>query len=646
MNILMLVKLRVLRTSKSPFEKLEHVAVPSDVFGRSVDRRTGRSIVRSLEPHYSQVRSMTWDAILTLITLALVLGSLVLTRVSADLVLMTALAFLLIAGILSPAGALAGFANPGVITIATLYVVAAGLKETGAVQWIARRLLGHPKTEKGAQLRMLAPTGILSAFMNNTAVVAMFIPAIQDWAQRLGISASKLLLPLSYAAILGGTCTLIGTSTNLVINGMLQSRLDIQLGLFELAWVGVPLLLAGGAFLVLLGSRLLPDRGGMREELDQVREYGVEVEVARFGPLVGKTIAEAGLRALNYGYLTEIDRGGRLITAVEPDRMLEGGDKLYFVGAPECASELRRIQGLKSANGSVHKLEIENHQRCLVEVVLGPEFPGLGKTIRDSRFRTRFNAVILSVSREGKRVPGKLGDITFRMGDTLLLEASQQFVEQYQFRRDFLLVSALNDSTPPDFRKAPLALTILLGMVLASASGLLQIIEAALLAAGAMIVTGCINASRARRSVDLPVLIVIGASFALGNALTATGAAQWIAGGLFGLGPLSPWLALALIYILTAVFTELITNNAAAVLMFPIALAVSEQLGVNFLPFAIAVMFAASASFITPLGYQTNLMVYGPGRYQFTDYVKIGLPLSLLVGAVSIGLIPLVWGFG
>src|SRR5690554_1154531 len=282
---------------------------------------------------------MEWQAVLTLITLAGVLGTLAFSRVSADLVLMGALTLLLLAGILEPAEALAGFANPGVITIATLYVVAAGLKETGAVQWIARLLLGHPKTSRGAQLRMIVPTGVLSGFMNNTAVVAMFIPAIQDWAQRLGIPASKLLLPLSYAAILGGTCTLIGTSTNLVVDGLLQSMLGINLGIFELAWVGVPLLVVGGAFLVLIGHRLLPDRGGLTEELDQIREYGVEVEVESPGPLVGKTIAQAGLRALTYGYLTEIDRDGRLITAVEPDRTLQAGDKLYFVGR----SEERRV---------------------------------------------------------------------------------------------------------------------------------------------------------------------------------------------------------------------------------------------------------------------------------------------------------------
>ncbi|MFC6684508.1 SLC13 family permease [Marinobacter koreensis] len=369
------------------------------------------------------------------------------------------------------------------------------------------------------------------------------------------------------------------------------------------------------------------------------------MEVDSAGPLIGKTIAEAGLRALSYGYLTEIDRKGRLITAVEPDRTLQSGDKLYFVGAPECASELRRIQGLRPASGSVHKLDIANHQRCLVEVVLGQEFPALGKSVRESRFRTRFNAAILSVSREGRRVPGKLGDIQFKVGDTLLLEASHEFAEQYRFRRDFLLVSALNDSTPPDFHKAPRALVILALMAAVSAFGVLSILEAALLAAGAMIATGCVTATRARRSLDIPVLIVIAASFALGNAMTETGAAQFIAEGLLSFGGFTPWLALAVIYVLTLVFTELITNNAAAVLMFPIAVAVSDQLAVSPLPFAVAVMFAASASFMTPLGYQTNLMVYGPGRYRFTDYLRVGAPLSVLVGVVVVGLVPVVWGF-
>ncbi|MDN3522107.1 SLC13 family permease [Halomonas ramblicola] len=584
-------------------------------------------------------------AILTLLTIVLTLATLAATRLAPDVVLMGALAFLVISGILAPAQALVGFSNPGVMTIATLYVVAAGLKETGAVQWLAHRLLGQPRRLRQAQLRVLLPASGLSAFMNNTTVVAMFIPAIQEWASRLKLPPSKLLLPLSYAAILGGTCTLIGTSTNLVVNGLLQSEQGVELAMFSLAWVGVPLVLVGGVFLYLFADRLLPDRQGALEQLEQAREYAVEVVVDAKGPLVGKTIADAGLRSLSHGYLADIERHGKLLTAVPPDTELQESDILVFIGAPECARELRRIHGLRPAGGDVHKLDIAHHRRCLVEAVIGPDFAGLNQTVRESRFRSRYQAVILSISRHGKRLPGKLGDIRLQVGDTLLLETAQDFVDQYRYRKDFLLVSGLNDSTPPDFRKAPIALGVLAGMVAASASGLLSILEAALLAGGAMLVTRCVPASKARRYVDLSVLIVIAASFALGAAMTKTGAAAQIAQWLLLIDGLAPWAALALVYLMTVVFTELITNNAAAVLMFPIAVAVAEQLGVSFMPFTIAIMFAASASFMTPLGYQTNLMVLGPGGYRFTDYLRLGAPLSLLVGITAVGLIPLVWGF-
>nr|WP_299379314.1 SLC13 family permease [uncultured Halomonas sp.] len=588
---------------------------------------------------------MNVHALMTLAVIVVVLATLALTRIAADVIMMAALAFLVIFGILGPGEALAGFANPGVMTIATLYIVAAGLKETGSIQWIAHRLLGQPHHIKQAQLRVLLPASGLSAFMNNTTVVAMFIPAIQEWAQRLKMPPSKLLLPLSYAAILGGTCTLIGTSTNLVVDGLLQSEKGVSLGMFELAWVGGPLLLVGGAFLWLFADRLLPDRQGALEQLEQAREYSVEVSIESDGPLPGKTIADAGLRSMTYGYLADIERDGHLMTAVPPDTRLRANDILIFIGAPECARELRRVHGLKPANGDVHKLDIALHRRCLVEAVIGHDFAGLYQTVRESRFRSRFQAVILSISRAGRRLPGKVGDIELQVGDTLLMETTQEFVEQYRHRKDFLLVSALNDSTPPDFRKAPAALTILVVMVLSSASGLLSILEAAFLAAGAMLATRCLSASKARHYVDLSVLIVIAASFSLGAAMSKTGAAGQIAQWLMFANGLSPWLVLALVYLMTVIFTELITNNAAAVLMFPIAMAVAEQLDVSFMPFAIAIMVAASASFMTPLGYQTNLMVMGPGGYRFSDYLRIGAPLSALVAITAIMLIPVIWEF-
>ncbi|WP_445157477.1 SLC13 family permease [Halomonas sp. E14] len=588
---------------------------------------------------------MPFEALFTLGIVVSVLIALAMSRVAPDTILMAALAVLMISGILTPGEALAGFGNPGVMTIAVLYVVAAGLKETGAIQWLAHRLLGQPQRLRQAQLRVLLPASVLSAFMNNTTVVAMFIPAVQEWAGRLKLPPSKLLLPLSYAAIIGGTCTLIGTSTNLVVDGLLQSEKGIGLAMFSLAWVGVPIVLIGGTFLYLFADRLLPNRQGVLEQLEQAREYSVEVVVDEKGPLVGKSIADAGLRHLSFGYLADIERHGRLLTAVPPSTELQAGDILIFIGAPECARELRRIHGLKPASGDVHKLDIAHHQRCLVEAVLGPDFGGLNQTVRESRFRSRYQAVILSISRHGRRLPGKLGDIRLQVGDTLLIETAQDFVDQYRYRKDFLLVSALNDSTPPDFRRAPVAMGILAAMVAASATGLLSILEAALLAGGGMLVTRCVPASKARRYVDLSVLVVIASSFALGAAMTKTGAAAQVAQWLLLIEDLAPWAALALVYLMTVLFTELITNNAAAVLMFPIAVAVAEQLGVSFMPFIIAIMFAASASFMTPLGYQTNLMVLGPGGYRFTDYLRLGAPLSLIVGITAVTLIPLVWSF-
>lgn len=587
---------------------------------------------------------MGYEAYLTLAIVMAVLIALIVSNIATDVILMSALAALVITGVLTPLEGLAGFSNPGVITIATLYIVAAGLKETGAIQWIAGRLLGQPNGVRQGLAKVVMPTSVMSAFMNNTAVVAMFIPSIQEWSKRVNIPASKLLIPLSYAAILGGTCTLIGTSTNLVVDGLMQSTFDYKMGMFSLTWLGLPLLLVGGTFLYFFADRLLPDRQGTIEQLGNAREYSVDVIVDENGPLVGKTIEEAGLRNLSFGYLVEIHRGSRILSAVAPDTQLQAGDELVFIGAPECARELRQIHGLNPANGDVDKLKIASHERCLVEAVIGPEFVGLEQSIKDSRFRTRFQAAILSVSRNGQRITGKIGDIRLQVGDTLLLETGQDFVGQYRSRRDFLLVSAMNDSTPPAFSKAPFALYVLLGMVLLSASGLLSILEAAFLAAGAMLVTRCISVTKARRNIDLTVITVIAASFSLGEAMTKTGMAEQIAQWLM-FGGMSPWVMLAIVYVLTTLFTEVITNNAAAILMFPIAVSIAQQLGVDHMPFVIAVMFAASASFIMPLGYQTNLMVMGPGGYQTSDFLKIGIPMSIIVSVTSIVLIPFIWAF-
>ena len=586
-----------------------------------------------------------------LLTLAIVVGSLTAlatNRLAPDITMMAALVLVIVLGVISPEAALEGFANPGLMTIGALYVVAAALRDTGAIYWVAHRLLGQPNGERGAQLRLVAPTSMLSAFLNNTTVVAMMIPAVQEWARRLKLSPSKLLLPLSYSAILGGTCTLIGTSTNLVVDSLAQARGLPGFGIFDLAWIGIPILVVGSTLMVLFADRLLPNREGFADQLEHAREYQVEMRIPAGSPLIGRTIQDAGLRNLSHGTLTELRRCTEETADAESSTTrLEAEDMLAFTGAPETARELQRIDGLRPAHGGVDELGLRSHQRLLVEVVLSPEFPYIDRAIAEADFRSRYQAAVLSISRNGRRLPGTVGDQEFRAGDTLLLETSWTFVEQFQFRRDFMLVSPLEDSTPPDFRKAPLAVSILIGMVAANALGFASVLEAVLVTAGLLLATRCVTLNRARMnvSVNLPVLVVIGASFALGRALEESGAAAWVADSVLRGRELSPWLALAGVYLLTALFTELITNNAAAVLVFPIAVDVAKSLGADPLPFVVAVMIGASASFLTPLGYQTNLMVMGPGGYSFSDYLRLGLPVSLAVGTVSVALIPLIWPF-
>lgn len=585
---------------------------------------------------------MSWEAIVALLTVLAVLGMLALSKIAADLILMAALIFLLVTGILEPNEAFAGFGNTGLMTIAALYVVAAGLRETGAIQYITRRLLGQPTSVRGAQFRMLLPTAALSAFLNNTTVVAMLIPAIQEWCKRLKIPPSKLLLPLSYITILGGTCTLIGTSTNLVVSGLLQKNGYPELGMFDITGVGLVLLFAGSTFLLIFGNRLLPNSQGITEDVDKVREYHVEMVVD--AALDGKTLSLAGLTNLGYGYLAEIARAGELIQSPDTDFLLKKADRLSFIGAPRCAHELRSIAGLQPANEDIQRLAVAHYRRRLVEAVVGPEFPFLDMTIEECDFLGYYQAAVLSVARGGQNnLPDKGLHTRIQVGDTLLLEANKEFANQFRFRKDFLLVSALEDSSPPNFKKTHLALGILAAMVIFSAFEIIPILQAAWLAAGVMLITRCMNAGLARRSIDFTVLTVIGASFALGEAVEKTGAAKVIAETVMNSGALTPLLTLILVYAMTAIFTEFITNNAAAVLMFPIAIALAEQTSSNIIPFAVAVMFAASASFMTPIGYQTNLMVYGPGGYSAMDYLKIGLPMNILAGCVTIPMIVFFW---
>jgi len=589
---------------------------------------------------------MSWEAWFTLGVISLCFSALILSKISADIIIVGGVLLLLIVGILTPQEVLAGLSNEGMATVALLFIVAAGLQETGAISWASQRMLGRPKSLRKAQLKLMAPVMVMSAFLNNTPVVAMMIPVVNDWAKRQQMSVSKLMIPLSYAAIAGGTLTLIGSSTNLVVNGLLISETGSSpLELWEIAWVGLPAIVIVLIYTLLASNWLLKERIPAISQFDNMREYTIEMLVNENGPLVGKTIEHAGLRQLPGLFLTAIDRGGQMMPAVSPQEPLFANDLLIFAGILESVIDLQKIRGLTPATQQKQKLSEPRHALTLVEVVVSSRCPLIGKTIRKGRFRSHYNAAVIAVARDGKRLKQKIGDINLTPGDTLLLEATASFNEQQKNSRDFHLVSLLKDSRPIRHDRAWIASLIMLTMVSSVTLGWLTMFKAAFSAAGLMILTGCLTAGVARRSIDWQVLIVIAASIALGTALTKTDAAATIATQLINYASADPMLALIMVYVMTVVCTELITNNAAAVLMFPIAFFTAQQLDVNVIPFIICIMFAASCSFATPIGYQTNLMVYGPGGYRFSDYMRFGLPLTVLLGITALLVIPQVWLF-
>jgi di/tricarboxylate transporter len=415
--------------------------------------------------------------------------------------------------------------------------------------------------------------------------------------------------------------------------------------MFDVTWVGLPCALAGVAYLLLFSRRLLPDRRPAISLTDDPRQYTVEMLVQPGGPLVGQSVEKAGLRHLPGLYLAEIDRQGVVLPAVGPQERLQTGDRLVFVGIVESVVDLQKMRGLTPATDQTFKLDAPRTQRSLIEAVVSDRCPLVGKSIREGRFRSEYNAAVIAVARSGKRLTARIGDIVLQPGDTLLLEAHQEFVQQRRNSSHFFLVSGVENSAPTRHERAWLALAILVGMVTMASLGWLDMLAAALVAALLMILARCCTSGEARQSIDWSVLLVIGASLGIGQALDTSGAAQVVARNLIDLAGGHPWLVLVMVYFVSMVFTELVTNNAAAVLVFPIALAAARSLEVSFMPFAITIMVAASGGFATPIGYQTNLMVFGPGGYKFGDYVRLGVPLDLVFMAVTVTITPLIYPF-
>jgi di/tricarboxylate transporter len=528
--------------------------------------------------------------------------------------------------------------------VGALFVVSAALRETGALEMLTSTLFGRAQGERTGLVRICIPVAGLSAFLNNAPIVAMMTPVVTDWARRRGLSASRFLIPLSYASILGSIITVIGTSTVLTVVALVDAAGMPEIGFFELAPAGVPIAVVGILYLVFVARRWLPDRQEPTDVLgEHRREYTASMLVESYCPLIDQTIEEAGLRQLPGLFLVEIDRGGHILTPVGPDEMIRAHDRLVFAGVVSTIVELQRIRGLAPVTEEEVPVDRERAQR-LVEAVVSLSSPLVNRSIRDAAFRTVYDAAVIAVHRNGERVPGKIGEIVLRAGDTLLLQTAPGFMRAHRNSPDFYLTSELAEAEAPRYERAWIAIGVLAAMVLCSSLGLLPISIAAFLAAGLLVLTGCISGPAARTSVAWSILIVIGAGLGMAVAMEKTGAADSIARLITGsAGALGPIGALALVYLATLVMAELLHHNAAVALMFPIAVATAVQTGADPRPFVMAVAFGGCCAFASPVAYQTHLIVYGPGGYRFTDFTRVGLPLDLICAAVGLALIPIIW---
>jgi di/tricarboxylate transporter len=583
----------------------------------------------------------------TCFILAATTSGLLLEIFEIELIIFSALVLLLLGGVITIEEAFEGFSNPGVLTVGFLYVVATSLKTTGIFERFSSSILGGNTGSNSMRMnRILFPVAGLSAFLNNTPIIALLIPAVKSWCKRNNIASSRFLLPLSYAAILGGTCTLIGTSTNLVIHGFLINRGYEGFSFFELALVGVPVAVIGILLVSFFLYKLLPERKEATVVLGEyTREFVIELKVNNDFPYIGRTIEEAGLRHLQGLFIFQIERNGIVKAPVGSTEKVMEGDRLFFTGVPETIIELQKRPGLDVVDDRHFDLKnYDSDELKMYEVVNSPSSPLIGKTVRESNFRGYYDAVILAIHRNGHRINKKIGDIKLEIGDTLLILADKDFHKRWYHSRDFYLISTSNQIPSKPKVQTYITLGIAILMITVVTAGIIPIIVASGAAAVLLVLSRTINIEDVFKGVEWRILLTIASAFGIANAIDNSGVAAFFAAHIFNASVAFGSLGLvAAVYIVTSLYTEIITNNAAAVLLFPIALSVGLQAELDVMPFAYAVVFGASAGFATPIGYQTNLMVQGPGQYRMKDYLKVGIPLKICIAAVTITMIKVLY---
>lgn len=573
------------------------------------------------------------------------LGFLVIALYSG--VLRPALSFLLVVvallavGIITPAEALAGFANEQLAVIVMLLILGHLLYKTRVVGQLFKALFKKGDKPGGFLIKMMSAIGLSSGVLNNTPLVAMFMPHVHGWSADNGHSPSKFLIPLSYASILGGCVTLIGTSTNLIVNGLAVESGEQSLGIFDFAWVGLPMLVIGMLYLQLFSNKLLPDNKALVDKLlNKSRKYFLETQVKAGSQLIGKTIEEGGLRGLSGLFVVGIVRADELIKPVEPTMILLQEDTLLFAGDPESIADLSQVaKGLTLPKACDIPLQGNND---IVEVVIAHNSRLVGEKVQDSDFRGRYDGAILAIHRNGEKLWGKIGDITMKAGDVLLVLTGKDFGTRTASNPAFYIISKTKELHNVEWYKVVLLIGGLATAIALAAFGLVSLFISLAVLLGLVLVVGVASPQDIRRSIDFDLVFIIAMGLALGKAMDKSGAASQLAEGILQFG--MSWGLLPVmfgIFIITNLLSAFMTSKAAVAVILPVALSVAHS---NVMPadldaapmFILLVAFGAAANFLTPIGYQTNLMVYGPGGYSFRDFFKIGLPLTLIYMVVCV----------
>jgi len=578
-------------------------------------------------------------------------------KLSVELIALSAAGLLLITGILNKDDLLASFANPAPVTIGALFIISAALERTGQIARLGRLFNMVAKgSERRALAALLVVCTVCSAFINNTPLVVILLPVILGFCRDSGAKPSRLLIPMSYATILGGTCSMAGTSTNILVDGIARDRGIGDFELFSIAPLGIIYALVGGAYLWFFGSKLLPSRDTLATLLDasRGREFLIQAGVPEGSPLIGKSVLDVLKGRSRKLKIIEVRRRGRILEDALDAIILQVGDRLLIRTGTKGVAELHKGDEVNVGIGMESDLAtLEEREAVLLEGMIGPNSRLAGKTLKQVAFRQSFGALILAVHREGQNITKDFDTLRLEFGDTLLVEGSREGVERLKSERDFI---TLSEPRPEIFnlKRAPFALAgIFLFIFLAAFNfewiGIplhLDTFAAAFLAALFVLLAGCLTPREAYEAVDWKILLLIIGMLALGSAMDKTGAATTLATHVAdALGPLGPWGILCGIYLLASIMTEMVSNNAVAVVLAPIVIRIAEAVDVSPIPFLVAVMFGASASFATPIGYQTNTYVFGAGGYHFKDFVKVGLPLNLILWIVASITIPLIWKF-